>query len=1110
MRTTKKLLTSFLAVSFILVSLLMPMASAADDCNIETAGNFVRIIPADTAFEAGVAREFVFTVPAAGDYAVFLSQTALVNDFTVTLTPSQGEAVSYSTAGSTGLSGYNYPYIRVGAAAGMSGSAALPAGECTISVTPLVATAINYIDIRCTSNTIDGSKQAIYPSDYTTYANIGSSGHVNGMINNANAKVAGYTYISDYNSDTLTAKRTDDRYIHLNGGITVTYKINAAKAGNYSLMVDQMFYSYNAKADESTTDRTGSMVLSLDGQQVYTKSDTIVVKGNGGTTDDGTREWHHINLSLTEGEHEITYKMNSLGAYLYHITIEENTDYNDKVVTADDNLTRIELDTAAKTVAAGTTRDAVFTVPVTGSYIFATQHPKTYTGQIHAAVRNESSLDTIEIYNGTWQDDQNNKYAKIGDCNTRPVTLEADVAYKLSITPESELTMDYIDILRTDIPINGKTAIPPNYITASNMSLTHLNSDDVSGTVIPLDGHTLVGDYRSTDLASPSNGILVGSYMNNQNYYATYTLDVETPGYYQFVIAAGQYQSEDLTGKLFFSINGVEFGSDDYSGTAENKEDTLYSPAVYLYSGRQTFTITNKSGYGCGMYLKYLLAEPAEAGSSVINVETLPTELIANLVSETTGTLGSDGVSLDDGQSVAWKVQTADLSADLKFISGTIPEGAQISYKIDEGQETTVSVSELSSVFENVQFTAGTHTITITSKTDGVVIDKMTLTEHKDAVLVASGAVRTKSDLTSGLLLSGSGSIQADSGTLNSSSRYAITYDIADSGYYTVYVNATILQCGFKAYFDGNEVTNKWYYATGSNSTEPAKSAQDKKLTVPVQLSAGRHTFILESVEGYTATLSSQIELRRVDGPLYASVAEGERVIPAWDFTSSNVTSDGWWFSHQYTQGAQMDKTAKGYEDFVVRNMVLDSQSGNQGWTYTITVPEDGMYHFGFYHSVATSGVRIIVDDNPEVMYRPTTSSTIAKFTCDPLFLTTGTHTVTVMKENVAGTLRMNALFFEKMEAVVVDTTNKTASVNVALDSEVTGKVLTAFYSGKELVGLQITDAANVGEVSVTLEGLLAVPDSAKVMIWEDLEDIEPLMKSLSFTTESPEWIVKP
>ncbi|WP_337399878.1 hypothetical protein [Congzhengia sp.] len=1112
MRTMQKCLSSFLAVSVILMSLLIPMAAAADECKIETAGNAVRIIPTNTSFTKDTAREFIFTVPEAGDYVVFFSQTAAKNDYTVTFTPTAGgETVLFNTGKTSEQSGNNYSYIRVGAAGGASVSATLPAGECTIAITPTVADAvINYIDIRCTTISVDGSKQAIYPSDYNAYANVGSSGHVNGMINNANTKVPGYTYVSDYNSDSFTAKRTDDRYIHVNGGVTVTYKLNVQKAGNYAVMVDQRFYSYNAKADESTNNRTGSMVLALDGEQVYTKSDTIIVKGNGGTTDDGTREWHIVNMALTEGPHEITYKMNTLGSYFYHFTIEELTEYNDKVVTVDNNLTRIESDASAKAIAAGATRDFEFTVPVTGSYIFATQHPKTFSGKISATVRNQSTLETTEIYKGTWADDQNSKYAKIGDSKTQPVMLEVGVAYELSITPDTELTADFVDVLRTEIPIDGKTAIPPQYITDSNLTLTHLNSDDTTGTVIPSEGYTLVGDYRSQELASPSEGTLIGVYMNNNGSYASYTLDVQTPGYYKFDIAAGHWEPEDLTGKLFFAINGAGFGSDTYSATAAVKNDTLSTPAIYLGTGKQTLTVTNKSGNGCGMYLKYLLAEPASAGTGIVDATELPATVVPNLASDFTGLIGADGMALDNGQSISWNIETTEIAADLRLLSGTIPEGAQVSVKIDDAAAETVLLSQLGVLFESKSFTAGTHVLTIQSLTDGVVLGQLNLCEHKEPVQIAAGAARTKTDLTNGLLLSGSGSLEAAAGTLNPSSCYLITFDIADQGYYTVYVNATILQCSYKAYFDGVDVTNKWYYATGSNSTEPAKSAQDKKLAVPMQLDAGQHTFILESLEGYTANLSSQIELRRVDGPLYADVSSGERVIPAWDFISSNVTTDGWWFAHQYTQGAQMDKTAKGYEDFVVRNVVLDSASGNQGWTYSVTVPEDGLYDFGFYHSNASSGVRVTVDSNPEVIYRPTSASTVTKFNApEPLFLTAGTHTVTVRKESVAGTLRFNGLSFTKRSSVTVDETSHSAQVCVGFETAVTGKVVTALYSGPELVGISITDAANAKDVNVQVKNLSATPDSAKVMVWRDLDNVEPLMKNITFSADTQEWVDK-
>ncbi len=1111
MKTTKKVLSAFLAVSVVLISLLVPMVSAADECTIETSGNSVRIIPANKSFAAGTAREFTFTVPAAGDYAVFVAQTAAKNDYTVTFTPAGGDAVTYRTGKDGGLDGMKYSYARIGAAEGTSRSAALPAGECTISITPVAAATVNYIDIRSTSFTIDGSKQAIYPSDYTTYSNVGYYGHINGEMQSGEAKIAGYDYFSDYNSSTLTSKFTTDRKIHVNGGVSVTYNINVAKAGNYSIMVSKAFYAYGT-SQQGKPDATGTVTVSVNDGQSAAATGTIKGGANGGTTDRSETAWLMFNAELSEGTNTITYKSAGTGSYIYNITIEEILESSDKVVTVDDNLTRIETDAATKKISGGATRDFEFTVPVTGSYIFATQHPKTYAGNISAAIRNESTLKTTTVYDGTWQDDQNNAYAKIGDCNTPPVTLEAGITYKLSLTPASELTVNYLDVLRTDIPINGKTAIPPNYVTTSNLPLQHLNSDDRIGSVIPLDGHTLVGDYRSDKLAAPSNGILTNLYMNNTGYHATYTLDVQTPGYYKFVVGSGQWEDKDLTGKLFFSVNNVEFGSDDYSGTVENKNDILYSPSIYFYSGKQTLTIANKKGYGCGMYVKYLLAEPADAGTGIVNAESLPATLSANLVSETAGSISANGIALNNGQSASWKIKTSDLTADLKFVGGTAPDGAQVSCRIDGGDEITAAFAEMGTILENMHFTEGEHTVQITAKTNGIVVNGLSLNEHKAPVPVAAGATRTKTDLTNGAVTRGTGSLQAASGTLNALSQYTITFDIADEGYYAVYVTGVLEQSSFHAYFDGVDVTTPWYRSTANkDNVSSARSQQDKRLAVPTKLSSGRHTFMLEITEGYKAELASQLELRRTDGPLYAGVSDGERVIPAYDFVSSNVTTDGWYFLHQYGQGARMEGTAKGYEDFTVRNLVLDSASGNQGWTYIVTAPEDGLYDFGFYHSNAGSGVRVTVDEGPEVMYRPTnSSSTVAKFNApDPLYLTKGEHTITVRKESVSGTLRFNGLSFTKRNTVAIDEANSKASVSIELDSPVTGKIITAFYKDKELVGLKITDAANTDSLNVSAENLAAVPDSAKVMVWKDLDSVEPLKAALSFNTNSPEWVVK-
>ena len=111
-------------------------------------------------------------------------------------------------------------------------------------------------------------------------------------------------------------------------------------------------------------------------------------------------------------------------------------------------------------------------------------------------------------------------------------------------------------------------------------------------------------------------------------------------------------------------------------------------------------------------------------------------------------------------------------------------------------------------------------------------------------------------------------------------------------------------------------------------------------------------------------------------------------------------------------------------------------------------------------------------------------------------------------KESVAGTLRFNGLSFTKRSSVTVDETSHSAQVCVGFEIAVTGKVVTALYSGPELVGISITDAANAKDVNVQVKNLSATPDSAKVMVWRDLDNVEPLMKNITFSADTQEWIV--
>ena len=50
-------------------------------------------------------------------------------------------------------------------------------------------------------------------------------------------------------------------------------------------------------------------------------------------------------------------------------------------------------------------------------------------------------------------------------------------------------------------------------------------------------------------------------------------------------------------------------------------------------------------------------------------------------------------------------------------------------------------------------------------------------------------------------------------------------------------------------------------------------------------------------------------------------------------------------------------------------------------------------------------------------------------------------------------------------------------------------------------------DAANAKDVNVQVKNLSATPDFAKVMVWRDLDNVEPLMKNITFSADTQEWI---
>lgn len=1115
---TNKLLSSFLAVAIVLTSLLVPMAATAADettagdetaavaASIEAADGFVRIIPTDTSFKAGNARSFTFTVPEDGDYAVFFKHTAAKNDYTVSFKSGDSEAVAYNTKGTGGYAGYNYNYIRLRAARDCSDSVSLAKGTCTITIDSLLDTTIEYIDIRSTEVPVNGGKIGIYPSDYNVYSNVMSSGHINQFINYGENKLSGYTYYDDYNSSALTAKRTNVPYIHMCSGVSATYQLNVTKAGTYTVAIDQMFYSYGASSEsnDDTDNKTGTanIYLNEDTNPVCTQNGEVVVYKNGGRTDNGERVKLVANLELAEGENTITYEIKDISAYFYSITLDEVVDYGDNVVNVDNNLTRIELAENLQSISANTARSMKFTVPVDGEYIFAAPHKSSYEGNINVVVKNMDTTDITTVYDGSWQDKQNNAVEKLGNKDTAAVALKANTIYELTLTPSADLTVTYIDVYNTVIPVDGKTGIPSYYVTATDAAVDGLSCDDCRE-AIPED-YSIVGDFTSNKLAAPSTVVPMHVYVAGGKYF-DYTLNVKTAGYYQFTIPTGHWENKDLSGKMHFSVDGTEFGTAAYSGTSTVKTGTLVSPAVYLYEGVQTLTL---QASGCGMYAYYILADTAEESTCAANAEVLPTGLLPNFIINTSGDISSDGVALNDGEYATWSFKIGSAVTNLRFTEGTIPENAAVRYKFDEEQETEATLTDLGKVFAEKTFTEeGEHTLTVTSQTNGLVIKKLTLTDDVTTIVASSGEIRTKAPLSCGAIVRGGGSLDTESGSLKTDSAYTIDFDIADEGYYTIYLTSTIKQNGFRAYFDGKDVTEPWWKDTGSQSTERENTSMDKRLVRPVKLTAGRHTFVLETVNNCTATLGGKIELRRVDGPLYEGVSDGVRIIPAWDFIDTTVTVNGWFFSQQYPQGGVLSK-APGYEDFSLRNVVLSGDTKDQGWTYAVTVTKDGYYNFGIYKGSSGPAIRVTFDGGDTASYTVTSSNSVEKSALGTVFLTAGEHRVNV-KNGTSGTLRMNALYFEKCDTIAVDTESRKASVCLGLDEAISGTVIAAFYKGSELVGVKTVEAAETKDISVSGVALSDIPDSAKVMVWENLNNVKPLTAAQAFTTESTAWAEK-
>ena len=594
-------------------------AQEFSDCKIQTLGEgFTRLTMQDTEFVAGETYQFPVTIAEDGDYAVFLNKEGTENNnFKVTL--KQGETVVSLTNGGSAIKAYGYNYVRTDACDDeASDSATLTAGDWILNITPVADTTVTYIDIRSTAHTISGAPQAIYPSDYNTYTpDIGYDTFVNGQISKNPSKVLGYNYIGDYANSALAAPHAGDRQILVDAGTAATYKLNVKQAGTYTITFNQSFYLSNATS--ITEDKDVTLTVTAGNNEAVTKTHTFKA---GGTSAKTTAEDEAMEVSLSAGVQTLTFASSVGGTYLHHLTVEKSAEsLSDKVVTVDNNLTRIEADASDYSITAGACRGFDFSVPVDGNYNFY-GHIAGDEMEINVFIKNLDTQEMTTVYDGTLSIINPPRLRRLGMGKTPSVALTANTNYRMYIVPGVDIEVPFVDVMNVTLPISGKIAISPQYYSATNITDGQINCRDQKNQVTPENGYTLVGNFLSEELTAQSGfntGYALTPHISNEKNF-TYTLNVTKAGVYQIKVDAGAYASSNAytdSEVLEFIVDGVT-ATANYTKT-DGGVERLTGPSVYLTEGTHTLKLNNPKDGKAGFYLHQILFTPVAGAGAEIN-----------------------------------------------------------------------------------------------------------------------------------------------------------------------------------------------------------------------------------------------------------------------------------------------------------------------------------------------------------------------------------------------------------------------------------------------------------------------------------------------------------
>jgi len=209
---------------------------------------------------------------------------------------------------------------------------------------------------------------------------------------------------------------------------------------------------------------------------------------------------------------------------------------------------------------------------------------------------------------------------RLGMGQTPAADLTANTKYRLYLTPDIDISVPFIDVMNVNLPISGKTAISPQYYSATNIADAQINCNDQKNKVTPESGYTLAGNFLDSRLAAQSGfntGYAVTPHISNK-YRVSYTLYVEKAGVYQIQVDAGTFASSYTDNEIMeISVDGtVEKAK--YTRTDMGVE-RLTGPTVYLTEGTHTLVLNNPDGGKAGFYLHQILFTPVAGAGAEIN-----------------------------------------------------------------------------------------------------------------------------------------------------------------------------------------------------------------------------------------------------------------------------------------------------------------------------------------------------------------------------------------------------------------------------------------------------------------------------------------------------------